>query len=488
MHGSQLRPSRSPARLGYGITRRPVAVCSRRPDDAGMAKETAREASTTNVHVRALATSVRGLDTVFCCGGSVELPQPVQLRLTSGSVIAVERETWGRDRLVKRLERLCKPAPFGVGNETRHDPRVRAGGQLLAADAFKVDGIDLRGSGIMRSIRDALYPDDATLPEAELYALNVYGARGHFLRHKDTPRDPDVFGTLVACLPVEFSGGRLVLRHETTRSYDWGHGGYSQPSAPYRVAWAAFYGDVDHEVEPVRTGTRVTLTWLLRRGAGPGSRRRLATATETDLEATLTAALADPRFMPGGGTLAVPCVHLYADTPGLVKPSAKLSRNAVLRLKGRDRLVASAALRAGVVMRYRPYLHETCAGESWRLSREPTPGEVAIFDRVQLGASMLERLPIEHHARWMERGNDDDVSWIAPPPWQRAKGADHAEPAEKLLGELEYSSTDYFGNEGSDAAFYMSAALLATVPPATERKRTANREPRRKHGASDARL
>jgi hypothetical protein len=130
-------------------------------------------------------------------------------------------------------------------------------------------------------------------------------------------------------------------------------------------------------------------------------------------------------------------------------------------------------------MRYRPYLHETCAGESWRLSREPTPREIAIFDRAQLGASMLEQLPIEHHARWMERGNDDDVSWIAPPPWQRAKGADHAEPAEKLLGELEYSSTDYFGNEGSDAAFYMSAALLATVPPATERKRTANREPRR---------
>jgi len=39
--------------------------------------------------------------------------------------------------------------------------------------------------------------------------------------------------------------------------------------------------------------------------------------------------------------------------------------------------------------------------------------------------------------------------------------------------DLEYSATDYFGNEGGDSAFYVSAALLIEVPPAAERAERA---------------
>ncbi|HZL19604.1 MAG TPA: hypothetical protein VFG23_17855 [Polyangia bacterium] len=116
------------------------------------------------------------------------------------------------------------------------------------------------------------------------------------------------------------------------------------------------------------------------------------------------------------------------------------------------------------------YLFETGANESWRLALAPTESEAAIFDENRLGARELEEtMPIERHVDWDER---DDVTWVLPPPWrERAEGdgTQDAEAARQLLGALEYSVTDYFGNEGSDVTFYVSAALLMDVPSARAR-------------------
>jgi hypothetical protein len=78
-------------------------------------------------------------------------------------------------------------------------------------------------------------------------------------------------------------------------------------------------------------------------------------------------------------------------------------------------------------------------------------------------------MPIEHHADWY---TDDDVTWILSPPWmpsERHDSSRDAQPASEFLGEIEYSATDYFGNEGGDAVFYVSATLLLEVSPARER-------------------
>ena len=75
-------------------------------------------------------------------------------------------------------------------------------------------------------------------------------------------------------------------------------------------------------------------------------------------------------------------------------------------------------------------------------------------------------MPIEHHVGYYKPEQDEDVTWVLPPPWSR----DDQGVAAKLLGALEYSATGYFGNEGSDAAFYVSAALLVDVPSARTRR------------------
>ena len=91
---------------------------------------------------------------------------------------------------------------------------------------------------------------------AELYMLNVYSTGGHFKSHVDTPRSKDMFGSLVVCLPSEFTGGALVTRHQGHEvTFDW--------SSSTTTHWAAFFSDVEHEVLPVTSGHRITLTYNL---------------------------------------------------------------------------------------------------------------------------------------------------------------------------------------------------------------------------------
>ena len=60
---------------------------------------------------------------------------------------------------------------------------------------------------------------------AELYKLNIYsGPGGHFKSHVDTPRSSEMFGSLVVCLPTQFTGGELVTRHKGKEiRFDWSY-------------------------------------------------------------------------------------------------------------------------------------------------------------------------------------------------------------------------------------------------------------------------
>jgi hypothetical protein len=53
-------------------------------------------------------------------------------------------------------------------------------------------------------------------------------------------------------------------------------------------------------------------------------------------------------------------------------------------------------------------------------------------------------------------------------------GDGRPEPAVELLGETEYSATDYFGNEASDVSFYAAAAILFDVPPKSAKRVAAH--------------
>lgn len=148
---------------------------------------------------------------------------------------------------------------------------------------------------------------------AELYKLNVYsGPSGLFKPHVDTPRSEMQIGSLVVCLPVQFEGGSLVVRHQLEEVvYDW-----SANDGPC-VQWAAFYSDCEHEVREVSAGHRVTLTYNL--FLAPGTSMLAGKPNSLDRErlplvTNLNMMLASGKFMPEGGYIGVHLAHCYPHT------------------------------------------------------------------------------------------------------------------------------------------------------------------------------
>ncbi len=426
-----------------------------------------------------LRYAVHGLCAPFACGGTLVPDQPLTLCFQDKIQIPVQRapRVFDQEQLLQPLVQRCTPAPFGKGRQTRYDRSVRNALQLKAeGGAFSVLHFDPQAAGILEQIRRELVPQDSSPLSAELYSLNIYASDGHFVPHKDTPRGSDMLGTLVVCLPSQFSNGALVVKHQGVfQTFDWS-AAIQQQAEPTRLHWAAFFGDVDHQIERVWSGLRVTVTYLLRRGTGSAPLPVVAPeALPTLVQDKLRALLAERRFLPRGGTLAFPCVHLYHQDTRFQRQQQPLSQQTVSALKGRDYLIAATVLAEGLAVTFYPYLIEDCADETWQLARFPTPREQKALRRRMDPTDLEEALDIQASS---EEAGDFDLTWVEPPPHFNGRptmypgaAADRAEtqdpelPALAHLHACEYSATGYFGNEGSDVDFYIYGALHVEIPP-----------------------
>jgi hypothetical protein len=439
-----------------------------------------------------LRHAVHGVRAPFTCGGTLVPEQPVTLCFSDSTQIAVLRakDAFEQQRLLRPLVERCTVAGFGMGRKTRYNRAVRDALQIKAeGGAFSVLHFDPAAAGILEQIHRELAPQVPDALTAELYNLNVYGTGGHFVPHKDTPRGGDMLGTLVVCLPAQFSNGALVVKHRGVfQTYDWGEA-IRQQTEPTRIHWAAFFGDVDHQIERVWGGLRVTLTYLIRRGGGNVRRSALpdrgGEALNTLVQRELRALLDDRRFLARGGTLAFPCSHLYHQDARFQRKQRPLSRQTVSSLKGRDHVVAAAAMAEGLEVILYPYMIETCADETWQLDHFPTQRERAALDDRMAPWDLEEALAIRASS---DDAGDFDVVWVDPPPHfngqptmypEIAEGRAHAVdpdlPALTHLHACEYSATGYFGNEGSDIDLYIYCALHVAIPPHGEGARAVTR-------------
>ena len=407
----------------------------------------------TRHHLSLLSQCLSGAGSPYVTSGELTFPEALTLRFRDGHTVRLDP----RDREAPtELIAFCAPAPFGDGTSTRYDPRIRRALQCNAEDGrFTVEGFDPAASGVLEAVRQSLCPDDPNPLHAELYAVNVYPKGGHFARHKDTPHGPDMLGTLVLCVSRNFRGGNLTLQRQgDAQRVVFQAEGFGEEM---HSRWAAFFGDVDHAVEEVISGERVTLTWILHRTEGAP---RAKNTRETDaFTQHLRDALCDGDFARTEDlTLGIPCTHLYAGAPGFVREVPPMDARGVLRLKGRDQHLAAVMLELGLDVALKPMLVDHGCDLQWTLARFPNAKARAVFDDERVTADAIDQaFDVE------ERPNDQRIAWLTHALDGYERKADR-EAAREFLGAPEYSDTGYFGNEGSDGEFYLHAALLAKVP------------------------
>ncbi len=161
-----------------------------------------------------------------------------------------------RAATAKSLISVARPALFGRGQKTISDRSVRDTWELTPAQ------VTLGGPKWDAHLEDALthFRDELGIPadsqlRAELHSLLVYGKGQFFLPHQDSEKHDEMVATLVVSLPSVHTGGELVVDDGgTERTYR---------GSRHDLVLVAFYADRRHEVRPVRSGYRVTLTFNL---------------------------------------------------------------------------------------------------------------------------------------------------------------------------------------------------------------------------------
>ena len=164
-----------------------------------------------------------------------------------------------------------------------------------------------------------------------------------------------MFGSLVIIFPTPHEGGALVLRH---RGHEWTFDSGRELAAVRElpmIGYVAFFSDVEHEVVPIISGHRVTLTYNLYFDDAEGTVSSSKAApehpslppvpNENVFRETFQALLENPEFLPDGGTLAFGMRHVYPITHrGRYPTSLNLIYGA---LKGSDAVVYQTARALG---------------------------------------------------------------------------------------------------------------------------------------------
>lgn len=161
------------------------------------------------------------------------------------------------------FENVIQKAPFGMGEKTLIDDKIRTGWQINPEHVKFY-------SDILNSLKNPTNPIIFEIHKiiasqhqgiyAEFYKMLIYGQGGHFKRHKDTQRSKDHFGTLIFFLPGDYEGGEFIL--STSKDYSFSNS-FSKDPQIAKTSWLAFYTDLDHELLPVTKGYRLALTFNL---------------------------------------------------------------------------------------------------------------------------------------------------------------------------------------------------------------------------------
>ncbi|KAJ3550696.1 hypothetical protein NMY22_g296 [Coprinellus aureogranulatus] len=364
-----------------------------------------------------------------------------------------------KDEDIQMLAKASEKATFGRNKEDVLDETYRK--------AWKMDTtqfatqFDVVRSGILDIVHDQLlhYENNTKKLEADLYKLNVYGPGSFFKPHVDTPRSDKLFATLVIVLPTIHKGGNLLLGEEgNLLNFDSASKVYYPKSKEPRIAFVSFYSDIPHEVLPVESGYRVTLTYnlyLKEFWQGPLTLKSSSTDTYSSLLASFAKALASPTVLPKGGALGFGLLYRYPIDPDTTNLAAFTGA-----LKGNDALIRAVCKALGL----EPSV-QVLYSRGYRNSDKFLTNSVVDGDHFCELAEPYDQPP--RRKLWRDAGgmlvlraeNPAPSSFKVPVLWV-------TEPSEMLTTHLAYAT---YGNEASLECVYGDLVLVAKVPPYRER-------------------
>uniref|UniRef100_A0A0P6GTG8 Fe2OG dioxygenase domain-containing protein n=1 Tax=Daphnia magna TaxID=35525 RepID=A0A0P6GTG8_9CRUS len=166
---------------------------------------------------------------------------------------------------VEKLKSIAEPALHGNGLNVVLDPNLRKGWQVAGmriSGLFPKDSLqktlgELCAKALLNLKLGWLLEDcDSNTVDAYIDKLVLYESGGHYKRHRHSELEQGICGVVILQIPVEngFNGGRLKIEHgSSTAHYEYHEG------SNHCHFLTAFRSGCKHELEPIKSGWRVTL-------------------------------------------------------------------------------------------------------------------------------------------------------------------------------------------------------------------------------------
>lgn len=373
----------------------------------------------------------------FCTFGRVSEPMP-RLEVENVGILSFPVPK----AQIEELIQTAAPAPYGKGSQTLVDASVRNCWEV------NIDRLSVGGQSWAKTIRRLrrLAANGLGCPSkqlnAQLYKLLIYPTGGYFVPHRDTEKSDGMIATLTISLPVEGTGGDLVVQHKDREMTV-----EMNVNDPSELAYAAFYADCEHEIKKVRSGHRIALVYNLCLEHGDTETFRTAPDYTAELDEIVEELRVWCKKENTVNKLVWILDHGYSQ--------AGLSFST---LKNGDRALANALklaceqveceLYASIVNMYESYIAFPVYGGSYDYYEEPVPSEYEIDELIESATWMDSWVSLDgSHPKFGEMS----INEYEPMP----KGVlDNAVPDDERIEEAT-------GNAGTTLErAYHSAALV----------------------------
>ncbi|KAG6001850.1 hypothetical protein E4U21_003778 [Claviceps maximensis] len=259
----------------------------------------------------------------FASFGVLPQPPPADLFVDDvGDITLPLSEFQARQMIAK-----ARQAPYGKGSATVVDTAVRNTWEL---DAEQFTLRNPAWPAFLRRVcaRVALDLGINAPITAQIYKMLIYEKGAMFKAHTDTEKIPNMFGTLIICLPSAHQGGEVVVKHCGQKKIF--------KTSEASQSFACWYSDVSHEVLPVTSGFRwvVTYNLALDSTAGPGPSAELQRAETKALRHTLQRWLGEPKESRARNSLYHVFDHDYTEASISLKALKTRDLAQVRALKG----------------------------------------------------------------------------------------------------------------------------------------------------------